>query len=239
MAKKKKDDLEKDDELLEDEESSEEEDSEKDEENPEDDQDESSDESTEEDSSDDNITGDTVSVDMYKGLQRTLARREKEVEAQKLAAEKARKELDDFQASLNADEAVRATLVNNLQDALKRVSALENENKQSKVEAMQSDIILKDFPSLARMKDYIPSAETEEEYRKNCEQFADVLGDNVTKALDEELTNTTLPVEDEEPTISQAHLDKLYAKAMAHALPGQEKEFNKAMDDYTDALAKA
>ncbi len=235
---KSKDDLKKDDELLEDENLTEDE-SNSDEETPEDDQDESQDESAEDSSADDDVTGDTVSVDIYKGLQRTLARRETELKAQVDAAEKAQKDLDDFKASLNADEAVRATLVNNLQDALKRVSALENENKQSKVEAMQSDLILKDFPSLARMKAYIPSAETVEEYRKNCEQFAAVLGDNVTKALDEELTNTTIKVVDEEPKISQAHLDKLYAKAMSHALPGQEKDFNKAMDEYTDALAKA
>lgn len=212
--------------------SSEEEDLEQDEETPDDNTDDNADLDDSEDGK--------ISVEAYKGLQRTIAKRDKELERLKKEADEIRSDYDEFRSSVDADTVVRQELQKTLSKAMNRIEKLEEENKASKTEAMQSNILMDEFPSLTKLKEYIPSAETEDEFRENCKNFSAALGENITEALEEELAGTTVEVEDEKTNgVTQAQIDKAHEKAQSLAIPGKEKEYNKAMDEYLDLLARA
>ena len=240
MAKKKKDNPKDEEEILDDEnleEEDSEDTSEDDEENPDDaDEETTDDDDSEED--DDDSTGDLISMDAYKGLQRTLSKSQKELlSAQKLLIEQ-KNEFDEYRSGMDASDVVLKDLQQNLAESLKRVLALEEENATNKVDAMQSEVILNDFPALARFKDYIPSADSKEKYVENAKAFAELMGEKVNEVLDEELEGSTTTVDEEVTGPTQAQLDKAYDKALALAIPGKEKEYNKAMDDYMKLMAQ-
>lgn len=203
-----------------------------DEENPSDDEQEGDAESDDQED-----LGETVPADTYKGLQRTVSKKDKEIKDLEGKLKAAEKEKADAEAMLNSGEKVRLDLQKTITDQGKRLSALEQENEQSKTDAMQNRVIAEDFPQLAKLKAYIPSAASEDEYRKNCEGLVTALGEETTKLLTKEVSTSTPPVEDDEKPVSQAQVDKLYDKAVALAgVKGKEKEYNKAYDEYLAAL---
>lgn len=210
------------------------EDSDEDEENPSEDGEQEEDENAEAD--EDNA--EFVPAVVYKGLQRTVSKKDSQIAKLNKELEDAKKEKKDAEALLGKGDQVRLDLQKTIRDQGERLSALEQENKQSKREAMQSRVIAEDFPGLAKLQEYIPSAETEDEFRKNCEGLEAALGEETTKILTKELQGSTPSVDDEETKpVSQATVDKKYAAAMALAgVRGKEKEYNKAYDEYLDAL---
>lgn len=214
------------------------EDSEQDEENPSEDDEQEKDESDSDNEDEENKEDDSlIPANVYKGLQRTVSKKDSEIAKLKKELENAEKEKADALAVLDKGDKVRLDLQKTIADQGKRLGALEQENQQSKLEAMQSRVLAEDFPGLAKLKNYIPSAETEDEYRKNCEGLQAALGEETTKILTKELSNSTPPVDDNNKPVSQAQVDKLYSKAMSLAgVRGKEQEYKKTFDEYLLAL---
>ena len=134
------------------------EDSEDSEENP------SEDEQEDSESEPDEDEDESVPANVYKGLQRTVSKKDKEIDELEDKLKKSKQEKADAEAMLESGDKVRLDLQKTITDQGERLSALETENKQSKLSAMQSKVIAEDFPGLAKLRDYIPSAETEDEY---------------------------------------------------------------------------
>lgn len=194
-------------------------------------------EETKEDDDKDDDDLEVIPAKVYKGLQRTVAKKDAELEKLKVDHAKLLEEQNDLKSTLDSGEKVRFDLQQKFKETSNRIAALELENEQSKVSAMQNRVIAAEFPGLARLKDFVPSAATEDEYRENCKSLTLALGTEVNKSLEKELTNSTPPVEDTEKQVSQATIDKLYAKAMKMAgIRGKEDEYEKTMDEYMKAL---
>jgi hypothetical protein len=241
MAKKRKKDLDPNDDIEETDDEEEVDDEELDDESD-DDEEESSDDDDSEDAGDDDDeddeTGDeTISMDTYKGLQRTLALRDKTIKDEQGKTEALQVKLDETVAGMDSSEIVRSELQKNYRDAVKRIAALESENTDSKKKAMKNSVIAKDYANLAKFVEYIPDADTEEDFAENCKAFKKLLGDKVNQELDAELDGTTTVVDDESEQVSQAAIDKLFDKAMSLAgIDGKEKEYDNAMEKYLEAI---
>ena len=237
MGKKKKD-LEKDElEDLELEDELEDEDSEDVEEDlSEDEQEEDVEDDEESDEDDEEL--EVVPAKVYKGLQRTVAKKDKELADLKEANKALAEEMDGLKDQLSSGDKIRIDLQKRFKETSDRIAALETENEQSKTDAMQNRVIAAEFPGLARLKEFIPSASTEDEYRENCKALAGALGEEVTKTLDHELNSSTPPVEDDDvKPVSQAQIDKYYAAAMKLAgVEGKEEEYESALGKYMKAL---
>ena len=240
LLKKKEDENLEDENLQDDEDTSEDDEENSDDENEKPDEDESEDADADDADADEDedSSDDLISMDAYKGLQRTLNKANSALKKAQDDADAKQTEFDEYKTTLDSSDIVMRDLQKSLIDANKRVTALEEENDTNKVEAMQSDVILNDFPALARFKEYIPSADSKDEFTKNATAFAELLGEKVTKALDEELEGSTVSADEEVTGPTQVQLDKSFDKTMALAVPGKEKEYEKAMADYMALLAE-
>lgn len=199
----------------------------------------SDDEQQEDDDSESDDEDEVVPAKIYKGLQRTVSKKDKEIQQLEKEIEEAKKEKEEAEAMLDKGDKVRLDLQKTITDQGERLSALEKENKQSKAQAMQSRVIAEEFPGLANLTNFIPSAETEDEYRENCKSLQEALGDNVTQRLEKELKSSTVPADEDEgkKPASQSEIDKKYNKAMSLAgVPGKQEEYDKAFNEYLEAV---
>lgn len=181
--------------------------------------------------------GDMISMKAYKSLQRRLSEKDRQIDQLESERDDYKGQLESIKSDLEKGDKVRSDLEDRITKTNQRLEALENENQQSKKEAMKSRVIMNEFPELAHLESYIPEADDEETFKENCRKFAEDLGEEVTSQMSRELDTTTLQVDDESKKVSQVEIDRLHSKAMSLAgVNGKEEEYDEAMDAYLAAL---
>lgn len=180
----------------------------------------------------------TVPMEVYKGLQRTVNERNEEIKRLKGENQSLNQEIEDLKESMEKGDIVRADLQKSIRETNERIEALETENQQAKKEAMKNRVLMEKFPDLQHLKEYIPDADTEEDFVENASAFKEKLGKQVDSEVTRELEGSTPPVDgDDNGVPSQEEVDQLYDKAMSLAgLSGKQEEYDAAYDKYLAAL---
>lgn len=171
-----------------------------------------------------------VSEESYKGLQRAAEKQRRELETK---LQELTKQLEGTSTELEAQKLLAAEKVT-LQDQLKTLATtLDQTQKDREVlnrTIAQQNIILGEFPTLAPLAGFIPTAPDDDTYRSNAKNFEAALSKYVTGAVKQTLEGASPPsgkTKSDIPTAAEE--DKAWNKVYSLAgVPGKEKEYEEA-----------
>ena len=168
----------------------------------------------------------------YTGLQKVVSKRETALATQRKKLDKlvADKEEADAQSSTSSKTA--SDLEGDLKEAKEKLAEIQGERDTLDKQLLQQGIVMKDFPTISGLADYIPPAEDEEQFRTNAKNFKAALDAYVEKGVDQALKGASPPgPTDTDEVPAESEVDQLYTTMYATAgVEGKEKEYKEARD---------
>jgi seryl-tRNA synthetase len=152
----------------------------------------------------------------YKGLQRASEKKRNELEQQ---LTKAQSELESTTTELESVKSDTGSLESKRTEAEKAKEELENEIQNLSIEKEtlekqlnQQNIIMSDFPQLAPLAKFIPSATDDDSFRQTATEFNEALTQYVDRGVDVSLQGASPTFEkgDDEKLADDSELDKAW-----------------------------
>lgn len=184
-----------------------------------------------------------VAQEVYAGLQKS-AQKKSEEQAKQLAdmatrLETLTTELEGTKLDKSTTESEKARI-----DAAKReletqLGELQVNHQKTARQLSQQTIVLSEFPQLAPLAGFIPSADTEEDFRKNAKDFSKALDAYVKKGVSAALEGSAPPVSGGTQKIgsSESAVDAAWKKVYALAgQPGKEQQYDEAYKELLELI---
>lgn len=170
----------------------------------------------------------------YKGLQKTVAKKDKERDELQDKYDDLSAQFEELKSNSSKSQETLGELEKQLKETKDSLDSLSDERDNFKSQLERQTLIMTEFPNLAPLAKYIPESADEEEFRKNAKEFADALENNVKAGIKETLAGSGVkqPTDTEEFT-SQDEVDAAYERAVALAGdPAKAKEYEEANQEY-------
>jgi chromosome segregation ATPase len=174
----------------------------------------------------------------YKGLQRASEKKSKKLEdeltKQKSDLESTVTELEEMRSdsgSLESKQKEAEEAKTKLEDD---VQALQKEHDQLQTQINQQNIVMSEFPHLAPVAKFIPTAESDDDFRTGAKEFSDALTTMVNKGVETSLEGSSATFkkgDDDELKPSESELDEAWAIVYQYAGdPKHQKEYDEAYE---------
>lgn len=179
-----------------------------------------------------------VTEESYQGLQRVVAKKDKELDTLKDTVATLSTQLEELKADSTKLTGTKGTLETQLQDAQSKLQELETSRADLDKQLRQQGIIMQEFPSLARLATYIPAADDDEQFRTNAKSFAEAMQAFVKSGVQEVISGGAPPQPQSDDTVGETEEDKLWGEVYTLAgVPGKEKEYAEANRRLQEVLA--
>lgn len=179
-----------------------------------------------------------VTEESYQGLQRVVAKKDKELLDLKGKMETLSTQLEELKANSSQLTGTKSTLEKSLEDAQSQLESLEADRNKLDKQLKQQGIVMSEFPNLAAVAGYIPQADTDEEFRENAKKFSDALGAFVKTGVQEVITGSTPPQPPGDDTVGETEEDRLWDEVYSLAgVQGKEREYKEAYQRLQEVLA--
>jgi hypothetical protein len=182
---------------------------------------------------------DKITPERYKGIQKVVAKKDVEIGKLQTSVTELSEQLEELKATTGNTEQAKSDAEKKMADIQDQLTGLQSERENLNQKLTQQGIVMKEFPSLAPLAEYIPVANDEDGFRDNAKQFSEALNAFVDQGVDAKLAGASLPSpkgEDEIPTENE--VDKAYDKVVNLAgVLGKEAEYEDAFQKHADLLA--
>lgn len=181
-----------------------------------------------------------VTEDAYKGYQRAAekqkAKLEADIAALKTKSDEAHTQLEEAKMALSDKEKLEQEKAKLASD----MAAMQAERDSLARKLNQQKIILAEFPVLAPLANYVPAAETDDDYRASARQFAQALEAYNKQTTINQLQGASPNIQGGNGSADSGALDALWDAVYATAgIPGKEKEYQEANAKLQAALKPA
>jgi len=171
-----------------------------------------------------------ITPERYKGLQKVVAKRDAEIDALKLKLEELSTTQEEVRLKGATTEAEKAKLAKDLEDARKLLETATAEQQRATKKLAQQTIVLKQFPDLAPLAEFIPPADDDETFVKNAKSLTESLDAYIEARVKSKLSGAVPPVQPRsQDQLPDGEEDRLWAEVSRYAgVPGKEREFREA-----------
>jgi DNA repair exonuclease SbcCD ATPase subunit len=180
----------------------------------------------------------TQSIDWearYKGLQRASEKKRNELEQQLTKAksdlESATTLLEEVKSDTGSLESKRSEAERAKEELENEIQTLAKDREALEKQLNQQTIIMSEFPQLAPLAKFIPTAIDEESFRQTASEFNSALTQYIDKGVDASLTGASATFEkgDNEKLVDTSELDKAWDTVYKYGgIPGHEKDVEAA-----------
>jgi hypothetical protein len=173
-----------------------------------------------------------ITPERYKGLQKVVAKRDAELLDQKAKLDKLAEDLEELRSQTSSSEAAKTKLAKDLADAQASLSTAQAEQGRATKRLAQQTIVLKQFPELAPLAEFIPAAESDEDFVKNANALKASLEAYVSQGVKTKLSGAVPPLtQKSNEMVPDGEEDRLWNEINRTAgMPGLEKEYREAND---------
>jgi len=173
-----------------------------------------------------------ITPERYKGLQKVVAKRDAELLDQKAKLDKLAEDLEELRSQTSSSEATKTKLAKDLADAQASLSIAQAEQARATKRLAQQSIVLKQFPELAPLAEFIPAAESDEDFVKNANALKASLEAYVSQGVKIKLSGAVPPLTQKGNEMApDGEEDRLWSEINRTAgIPGLEKEYREAND---------
>jgi chromosome segregation ATPase len=123
----------------------------------------------------------------YKGLQKVVSRKEKAAESLKKKYDKLSEQHESQKAKSGAADTAQSDLEKQLKEAKTELDTLTSERDKLNNQLSQTNLVMEKFPEIAPLAQYIPTADTIEDFEKNAKKFAEDVGAQIETGVDKKL----------------------------------------------------
>jgi chromosome segregation ATPase len=175
----------------------------------------------------------------YAGLQKVVAKKDKALTDLSQKVESLTDTLEELRTQSTSSETQLESVKKQAEEAQEQLATLTGERDNLKQQLDQQQIVLKDYPQLAPLAEFIPAAENEEQFRTNAENFAKAIEAFTGEAVTRTVEGSTPPIPSgKQEVVTQDQVDVAYDKAAKLAgVPGKEQEYQAANDEYVRLLS--
>jgi hypothetical protein len=181
-----------------------------------------------------------VTEESYQGLQRVVAKKDKELDDLKASKELLNTQLEELKTTSAASAQSKGDLEAKLKEAEDKLSSLETDRNGLNRQLKQQEIIMQEFPDLAPLAGFIPSSEDEDSFRTNAQNFKEALGNFVQKGVKKTLEGATPPQSPPSDGFADTEEERLWDTVYRTAgslKPEDVKEYNEANTRLQEILA--
>lgn len=179
-----------------------------------------------------------VTEESYQGLQRVVAKKDKELEDLRSKMNTLAESLEELKTNSSQLAGTKGDLEKALQEAKTQLESIETDRNTLDKQLRQQGIVMREFPNLAGVAQYIPQAEDDDTYRANAKAFSEAMGSFVKSGVHQVISGGTPPQPPSKDTASETEEDQLWRDIYSLAgVPGKEKEFNDANERLQQVLA--
>lgn len=170
----------------------------------------------------------------YIGLQKVVAKKDAEIVKVTTRLDTLTEQFETLKNTSTMTAAEKAKIEKELGEMGTAKDGLESDRDDLKKKLSQSEIIMKEFPALSLMAEYIPAADDDDKFRENAKKFGESLGTFTKEKVGEAIEGATVltPPGPEDADTSPSREDELWSIINKTAgMEGKEEEFNKANDE--------
>lgn len=179
-----------------------------------------------------------VTEESYQGLQRVVAKKDKELEDLRTKTTTLSETLEELKSDSTQLAGTKGDLEKQLQDSQAQVQTIQAERDALDKQLRQQGIIMQEFPNLASVSQYIPSAEDDDKYRENAKAFSEAMSAFVKTGVQQVISGGTPPQPASDDTASETEEERLWRDIYSFAgVAGKEKEYNEANRRLQEVLA--
>lgn len=178
-----------------------------------------------------------VTEESYQGLQRVVAKKDKELEDLKSKMETLSTSLEELKTNSNQLTGTKGELEKQLQEAQSKLDEIQTDRDTLDIQLRQQGIVMKEFPNLAAVAQYIPSADDDDKFRENAKNFAEAMGVFVKSGVQNVMSGSVTPQPQSDDTVTETEEDRLWDEVYSLAgVRGKEKEYNEAYNRLQQVL---
>lgn len=178
-----------------------------------------------------------VTEESYQGLQRVVSKKDTEIESLQSKLDTLSTQLEELKTNSNQLSGTKSNLENQLQEATTQLDALKADRDKLDIQLRQQGIVMKEFPALAAVAQYIPKADDDEKFRENAKQFAEAMNLFVDNGVKTVISGSVTPQPQSDDTAPETEEDRLWDEVYALAgVRGKEKEYNEAYNRLQQVL---
>ncbi len=123
----------------------------------------------------------------YKGLQKVVSRKEKAAQSLKAKYDKLSEQHEAQKTKSGAADTATSDLEKQLKEAKTELDDLTSERDKLNNQLSQTNLVMEKFPEIAPLAQYIPTADTIEDFEKNAKKFAEDVGAQIETGVDKKL----------------------------------------------------
>lgn len=175
---------------------------------------------------------DEITPDRYRGLQRIVAKRDDEIAKLKEAVEKMSEALEEQKLQANSSASEKEKLAKQLEENTKALVAAQAEQAKAAKKLTQQSIVLKEFPDLAPLVDYIPVTEDDVAFRTAAQGFKAALENYIAAGVKQKLSGASPKADAQsQAMIPDGEEERLWSIIERTAgVAGKETEYREAND---------
>lgn len=176
----------------------------------------------------------------YKGLQKVVARKDREVNELTDKLENLSSQLEELKTTSQSSQSAKSDLEKQLGELQSTLESLKTEKDDLNNKLAQSSLVMEKFPEIAPLAAFIPSGNSIEEFEQNAQAFKERI-DDYTSAKAKGLLQGASPTStksSEDGMVTENELDKLWDQVYSLAgIPGKEKEYEEANSKLQSIIA--
>lgn len=164
----------------------------------------------------------------YKGLQKVVAKKDQDIESLQQQIDKFASELEELRNTSGSLEVDKKALAGKLEEIQNQFNQTQQERDRLQSQLERQNIIVKSFPDIAPLADFIPPADSLEQFEANAKNLQEAVQQMVEQRTTEVIKGgtPTLPRETGEEMTSTSQEDKLWSEVYRLAgVPGKEQEY--------------
>lgn len=171
-----------------------------------------------------------VTEESYQGIQRVVAKRDKEITDLKARLEELATQVEEHKTSTGTLSKAKSDLEGAVSAAQTQLQTLQAERDRLNKQLEQQGIIMSDFPDLAALSSFIPPADTVDGFKENAKKFQEALKKHIDAGVQKTLAGATPPGPGTtKGTTGEGEEDKLWKAVYSTAgIPGKEAEYAEA-----------